>query len=80
MLTRAIAFGESFNCLNSGSFHIWVAIFFSLARSMSYHQMSSRMPWFMKGIFERYFIPKIVKENVNTLRALNQVSFLSTRS
>ncbi|GAP85068.1 putative averantin oxidoreductase [Rosellinia necatrix] len=67
-----LTFGESFNCLTTGTLHTWVGIFFSLVKSLSYHQMSARFPWFLRPIFERLFIPKKVVEDLKTLKALNE--------
>ncbi|KAK5625774.1 hypothetical protein RRF57_001492 [Xylaria bambusicola] len=70
-----LTFGESFNCLTTGTFHIWVAIFFSAARNFSYYQMSARLPSLIRGPFQRYFIPEKVKEDLATIYSLNEVRF-----
>ncbi|KAI0433165.1 averantin oxidoreductase [Xylaria sp. FL1042] len=67
-----LTFGESFNCLTTGTLHTWVGIFFSLARNLSYHQMSTRLPSFLRVPFAYRFIPKKVKEDLKTLRALKE--------
>ncbi|RYC65673.1 hypothetical protein CHU98_g552 [Xylaria longipes] len=67
-----LTFGESFNCLVTGTLHIWVDIFFSLARSLSYHQMSARLPFLLRRLFEFQFIPRKVKGDLMTLKALNE--------
>ncbi|KAI0468198.1 averantin oxidoreductase [Xylaria cf. heliscus] len=67
-----LTFGESFNCLTTGTLHTWVGIFFSLARSLSYHQMSSRLPFLLRRLFEIQFIPRKVKGDLLTLKALNE--------
>ncbi|KAI1171705.1 averantin oxidoreductase [Nemania sp. FL0916] len=66
-----LTFGESFNCLNTGSLHTWVGTFFGMARFMSYHQMSSRLPYFLRRLFEIQMIPRKVMKDVVTVKALN---------
>ncbi|GAW13413.1 hypothetical protein ANO14919_027980 [Xylariales sp. No.14919] len=67
-----LTFGETFDCLNTGTLHTWVGIFFSLAKSLSYHQMSSRLPAILRPLFLAKFIPQKVKTDMTTLKALNK--------
>ncbi|KAI0458821.1 averantin oxidoreductase [Xylaria acuta] len=67
-----LTFGESFNCLTTGTLHTWVGIFFSLAKSLSYYQMSSRLPFLLRRLFELQFIPRKIKGDIKMLKALNQ--------
>ncbi|KAI8631877.1 averantin oxidoreductase [Xylariaceae sp. FL1651] len=67
-----LAFGESFDCLTNSSFHTWVRIFFSEARSLSYSQMTSRLPYLLQAPFERWFVPQKVRSDRKTLRSLNE--------
>ncbi|TGJ86345.1 hypothetical protein E0Z10_g2441 [Xylaria hypoxylon] len=71
-LSRYTAFGESFNCLTTGTLHTWVGIFFSLARALSYNQMSARLPSLLRPLFLIQFIPKNIKRDVLTVKALNE--------
>ncbi|KAI3325683.1 averantin oxidoreductase [Xylariaceae sp. AK1471] len=66
-----LTFGKSFDCLTNGILHTWVHIFFSIARFYSYHQMSSRLPYLLRGPFERRYIPKRVSQDVVTIQSLN---------
>ncbi|KAJ3564471.1 hypothetical protein NPX13_g7829 [Xylaria arbuscula] len=67
-----LTFGESFNCLTTGTFHTWVSIFFSIAKNFAYGQMSARLPYLIRGPFKRYFVPAKVTGDVVTLAALNE--------
>ncbi|KAI0551013.1 averantin oxidoreductase [Xylaria curta] len=67
-----LTFGESFDCLTTGTLHEWIGIFFSLARSISYHQQSSRLPFPFRKLFEKLFIPRKVKRESATIDALNK--------
>ncbi|KAI0862123.1 averantin oxidoreductase [Xylaria cubensis] len=67
-----LTFGESFDCLTTGTLHEWIDIFFSLARSLSYHQMSARLPLPLRKLFENLFIPRKVKRESLTINALNK--------
>ncbi|KAI1756215.1 averantin oxidoreductase [Xylaria castorea] len=67
-----LTFGESFNCLITGSLHEWVGIFFSLGRSLFYHQINSRLPFLLGRLVEIQFIPRKVKRDLITLKALTE--------
>ncbi|KAI1424161.1 averantin oxidoreductase [Xylaria sp. FL1777] len=66
-----LTFGESFNCLTTGALHVWVGIFFSLAKSLSFSQMSARLPYLLRGPFLHKFVDAKVKEDRKTIIALN---------
>ncbi|KAI1346041.1 averantin oxidoreductase [Xylaria sp. FL0043] len=66
-----LTFGESFDCLTTGTLHTWVGIFFSQARSLSFAQMSTRLPYLLRRPFTHRFLPQKVKEDLKTIRALN---------
>ncbi|KAI0876236.1 averantin oxidoreductase [Hypoxylon argillaceum] len=67
-----LTFGESFDCLTTGTLHQWVGVSFGLAKTMLYHQMSSRLPYLLRAIFERYFIPRNDKGVMATLQSTNE--------
>ncbi|KAF2965734.1 hypothetical protein GQX73_g7855 [Xylaria multiplex] len=68
-----LTFGESFDCLTTGTLHTWVGTFFSLVKSLSYYQISSRLPFFLRPLFIMQFVPKKIKGDLKTLKALNEL-------
>ncbi|KAI0964944.1 averantin oxidoreductase [Xylaria arbuscula] len=67
-----LTFGESFNCLTSGSLHTWVGTFFGLAKHLAYAQMSIRLPFLLRAPFKLRFVPNKVIGDMRTLGALNK--------
>ncbi|KAI0099754.1 averantin oxidoreductase [Nemania sp. FL0031] len=66
-----LTFGETFNCLSSGTLHTWVGVFFGMAKTMSYKQMGSRMPYLLRVLFEHWFVPPGSMDVMRTLRSIN---------
>ncbi|KAJ8112608.1 hypothetical protein ONZ43_g5358 [Nemania bipapillata] len=75
----ALTFGESFNCLNSGTPHPWVREFFNMVKPMAYYQISSRMPYLLRVPFERYFIPGDSKGVMSAMSSVTKVYFILWR-
>ncbi|KAI1121838.1 averantin oxidoreductase [Nemania abortiva] len=67
-----LTFGETFNCLTSGTLHTWVGVFFGAAKTLSYYQMSSRMPYFLRALFLRWVIPRDYKGVMLSLKSTNE--------
>ncbi|TQN67262.1 Cytochrome P450 monooxygenase hmp1, partial [Colletotrichum shisoi] len=67
------AFGESFECLTTSTLHTWIEIFFSLARFMSFHQVTSRLPGPIRLPATLWTMPKTIASDVQTLKQLQSV-------
>ncbi|KAL0934929.1 cytochrome P450 [Colletotrichum truncatum] len=65
-----LAFGESFDCLKTSTLHVWVQIFFSLAKFFSYHQMISRFPYLLRLPVTLFLIPPKVISDGKMLKKL----------
>lgn len=61
-LIGELAFGESFSCRESGSYHPWVAVIFSGFRLATYSQVLKRFPCL--PVLAKHFLPqKLLKAN-----------------
>lgn len=69
-----IAYGESFNCLNSSTMHTWVRLFFDVARFHAFHQAMGRLPGFLRGAYKAWYMPKNTKANQKLENELSLVS------
>ncbi|WYZ43973.1 hypothetical protein EsH8_VII_000409 [Colletotrichum jinshuiense] len=70
VLFRKLAFGESFDCLNTSNLHTWIKIFFALAKFLSYHQIISRLPKLIQLPVTLLVMPKNIRSDVKTLKEL----------
>ncbi|CAG8109311.1 unnamed protein product [Penicillium salamii] len=59
-----LAFGESFDCLKSSSYHQWISILFSSLKTGLYTNVARRLPW--SNYLLALIIPKSVVSQRNT--------------
>lgn len=59
-----LAFGESFDCLKSSSYHQWISILFSSLKTGLYTNVARRLPW--SDYLLALIIPKSVVSQRNT--------------
>ena len=66
--------------MTSSRVHKWVEIFFSLARLMAISQAIARFPRLLQPLMKLWTIPRWVKEEVQMMDQLNEVSVSSQTS
>ena len=62
--------------MTSSRVHKWVEIFFSLARVMAFSQAIARFPKLLQPLMQLWTIPRRVREEVQMMEQLNEVSVL----
>ncbi|KAK5991682.1 Cytochrome P450 monooxygenase astJ [Cladobotryum mycophilum] len=56
-----LAFGESFGCLESSGYHLWVQTLYSFIEGMVFAASARYYPW-VSVIIEKFFLPKSVMD------------------